>query len=283
MRGTIHLVSRRDFIAWRPIVQPVLTRAMQSALGGATKALDVEAFHREAREIFSKRPCTFAELRETLGRRLPKVDERVMGYCIKMQLPLVQTPETGATWAYRAAADFALADAWLGEPLSDVAEPHAMALRYFAAFGPASAKDLQTWSGLRNARSTVDELRPRLLAFRDVDGRELFDVPRAPRPEEDVDVPVRFLPEFDSLLLAHDDRRRIVADRHRPHLSTRNLMIPAAFLVDGFVSGLWRVERKKEEARLVLAPFGALDRRTLEEEGERLLRFVEPDADTYVV
>lgn len=132
----------------------------------------------------------------------------------------------------------------------------------------------------------VDELRPTLRVFRDDEGRELFDLPGSPRPSEDEQVPVRFLPEFDNLLLAHDDRRRMVAPRDRPHLFTKNLLVPATFLLDGFVAGLWRVERTKKEAKLALTPFGALDRRSrraLEEEGSSLLRFVEPDAEKYVM
>lgn len=286
MRGTIHLVSRKDFIAWRPVVQPVLTRAMESALGDVARKVDIEAVHRTARAYFSQRPSTFADLREYLSGTFPKVDERAIGYFIKMQLPLVQVPASDAPWAYRASADFTLAETWLGESLSHDAGPRALVLRYFAAFGPASAKDAQTWSGLRNVRAVVNELRPRLRAFRDDEGRELLDLPGAPRPSEDEEVPVRFLPEFDNLLLAHDDRRRMVADCFRPRLITKNLMVPATFLIDGRVAGLWRVEREKKKAKLVLDAFGAIDRRSrhaLEQEGDALLRFLEPDAESYVV
>jgi hypothetical protein len=286
MRGTIHLMARKDFVAWRPVIQPVLTRGMESVLGDFAKTLDVEALHRAARGLFEQRPRTFADLREHLHGLFPTLNQRAMGHIVKMQLPVVQTPASAAPWAYPAAADFTLAESWLGEPLSANARPHAMALRYFAAFGPASVKDLQIWSGLKGARAVVDDLRPKLRAFCDDQGRELFDLPRAPRPAEDEQAPVRFLPEFDNLLLAHADRRRSVAEKHRHHLFTKNLLVPATFLVDGFVAGVWRVERAKNEARLVLAPFDRLDRRVrlaLHEEGEQLLRFIEPDATRYVI
>ena len=112
-------------------------------------------------------------------------------------------------------------------------------------------------------------------------GRELFDLPDAPRPREETLAPVRFLPEYDNLVLAHDDRSRFVADEHRARLVTKNLQIPGTFLVDGFVAGTWKIERKRKSVSLTLTSFGKLakkDLRALYDEGEALLEFVEPDA-----
>ena len=277
MRGTIHLVSRKDFIAWRGALQPMLTRGMQSMVGARIMAFDPVALVAEARSRFETEPCTFALLREHLKARFPTLDERAMGYLVRMQLPLVQTPAPGAPWAYAASASFTVADAWLGEPLSTDTAADALALRYLAAFGPASAKDFQVWSGLQGGGQTFDALRGKLRVFRDQDGRELFDLPKAPRPDPDQDAPVRFLPEFDNLLLAYDDRRRVIATKHRRFVVSKNLLIPATFLVDGVVAGTWSVASGKKDARLALEPFGTLDarsRKALEAEAEGLLRFM---------
>ncbi len=285
MRGTLHLVSRKDYLAFRPVVQPVLALGMQAVLRDRAKGLNIGELVAAAREYFEQRPCTFAELRTHLVARFPKVDERAMGYAVRMHLPLVQTPQVGSTWAYPSASDFAVAESWLGGQM-EAARPGAFALRYLAAFGPASADDFRTWAGLADARAVIDGLRPKLKVFIDERGRELFDLPKAPRPSEDEPAPAKFLPEFDSLLLAFSDRTRIVAKEHRPHLATKNLFVPATFLVDGLISGTWRVERKKKIAALVLQPFVALTKGTrneLSEEGEALLRFMEPDAQTFSV
>nr|MBP9826617.1 winged helix DNA-binding domain-containing protein [Thermoanaerobaculia bacterium] len=141
----------------------------------------------------------------------------------------------------------------------------------------------QNWSGLGGLRTTFEALRGELATFRDGRGRELFDLPEAPRPAEETPAPVRFLPEYDNLVLGHDDRSRIVADEYRPRLVTKNLQIPATFLVDGFVAGTCRIERTKRVATLMLQPFGKLlkrDLRALEKEGDALLGFVEPEAAT---
>jgi hypothetical protein len=259
---------------------------MASVLRDRASKLDVDELVAASRAYFEQEPRTFAELRTHLRGRFRGLDERAMGYSVRLHLPLIQTPAAGSAWAYPAVADFAVAESWLGERLSDDHRPHALALRYFAAFGPASVQDLQTWSGLAPARGVVDELRPTLRTFRDEGGRELFDVPNVPHPSADEEVEVRFLPEFDNLLLGYADRTRIIAYEHKPAIYTRNLLVPATFLVDGFVAGMWNVERKKSAARLVLKPFGALNkaaRNALDEEGERLLRFIEPDAHTRVV
>ena len=166
-------------------------------------------------------------------------------------------------------------------PHLEDAAPEPLVLRYLAAFGPATAADVQTWSGLPALRPVLEGLRPKLRAFKDERGRELFDLPDAPRPDGDIPSPPRFLPEFDNLVLGHDDRTRVLDDAYRGLVVTKNLRVRATFLWDGFVRGTWEVDRKKDVAKLRLLPFEALPKRALKElaaEGEALLRFVEEDA-----
>ena len=135
-------------------------------------------------------------------------------------------------------------------------------------------------------KSVLDGLRPRLWVFKDERGRELFDLPEAPRPDEGVEAPPRFLPEFDNLVLSHADRTRVLADAYRGLVTTKNLRVRATFLWDGFVRGTWEVERRKQTATLHLTPFEALPKgaaNDLAEEGDVLLRFVEEDATAFEV
>ncbi len=281
MRGTLHLMSAADYVALRGALQPMLTKGMQAILRERAQNLDMEALQTEARGFFGGKPATFDALRNHLKAKNPTADERAMAYATRMHLPLVQVP-TDDLWGFPAAADFALADDWLGKKVpTEEAPAHTLVRRYLAAFGPATPKDAQVWSGLPSLRAVFEELRPELATFRDDRKRELFDLPDAPRPGEDTPAPVRFLPEFDNLVLAHDDRTRVIADEHRPKVTLKNLQVRATFLVDGFVAGAWKVERKKKTATLVLEPFGKLAKKTLtelEREGEALLRFVEEDA-----
>lgn len=285
MRGTIHLVSAGDYAAFRRTLQPVLDRGL-SALGDRAEGLDEARVLPVARELLAERPRTFSELRGLLQERFPEMHERALGHVVRMRLPLVMMP-IDHPWAFPANADFALAESWLAEPLANGDNAEALALRYLAAFGPATVADLQTWSGLPRLKPVLDALRPRLVAFRDERGRELFDLPDAPRPDAETPAPVRFLPEFDNLLLSHADRTRVIADEHRTIVYQKgNLRLLATFLVDGVVSGIWRVERKRKVATLRLTPFAPLAkdaRADLEAEGEALLRFLEEDAASYEI
>lgn len=283
MRGTIHLMSAADFVGLRGAIQPALTRGMKAILRERAENLDVAALEAEARAFFGGKAATFDALRMHFKTKDPEADERAMAYVIRNVLPLVQVP-TDASWGFPAAADFALAETWLGTKVSTEPAPaHELVRRYLAAFGPATPSDAQAWSGLQGLRQVFEDLRPGLVTFRDTRKRELFDLPDAPRPEEDAPAPVRFVPEFDNLVLAHDDRTRVIADEHRPRVTLKNLQVLATFLVDGFVAGTWKVERKRKTAALILEPFGKLDKKTakaLEAEGDALLRFVEADAES---
>ena len=285
MRGTLHVFSAADHIAHRMTLQPMLTRSL-ALLGNRAEGLNGDEVLPVARALLGENPRTFGELRAALVEAFPNINDRALGFTVRMSLPLVMIP-TEDRWGFPADSRFGLAESWLGTPMSDEANVEALILRYLAAFGPATAADVQQWSGLQGIKPVLESLRPRLTLFHDERGRTLFDLPDGPRPEEETPAPSRFLPEFDNLMLSHADRTRVLADEHRPFvLGAKNGRIPATFLVDGWVAGTWRVERKKQAATLAIIPFAPLPKGTaaaLGEEGEALLRFLEDDADTFDV
>jgi len=142
--------------------------------------------------------------------------------------------------------------------------------------------DAQAWSGLTRLGEVFSRLRPRLLTFRDEGGRELFDLPDAPRPDPDTNAPVRFLPEFDNVLMAHADRTRFATDDDRRRLVTANGVVPGYLFVDGFLRGTWKIARERDAATLTIRPFRALAKRAasaVTNEAGRLLRFAAAGAD----
>jgi hypothetical protein len=156
-----------------------------------------------------------------------------------------------------------------------------MILRYLAAFGPASVRDVQSWSGLARLREPIERLRPRLRTFLDEHGVELFDLPDAPRPKADVEAPPRFLPEFDNVWLGHEDRARVLAKTGHPALLGGGGLLMGNLLLDGFVAARWKIASVRDEAILTIEPFEKLrkkDRVAVAEEGGRLVRFLAPDA-----
>ncbi|TQS10415.1 winged helix DNA-binding domain-containing protein [Microbispora hainanensis] len=281
MRGTIHLVSADDCLALRPVVQPLLDRLLRTSFGRRLDGVDLGEVASAARALMEERPLSFAELDELLGERWPGRD--ALAQAVRAVVPLVQVPPRGV-WGASGQARHVSAESWLGRPLGDGSAAGAMVLRYLRAFGPASVKDMQVWSGLTGLRSVVKGLD--LVAYRDESGVELFDLPGAPLPGPDAEAPVRFLGEFDNLLLSHADRTRVMTEEHRSRVFTVNGIIRATILVDGFVAGLWRIERRGsqragETAVLEIEPFeplGAATRDALAAEGRRLLEFAAGDA-----
>jgi hypothetical protein len=285
MRGTLHLLAARDYASMRAALQPSLTKGMLAILRDRAEGLDVAAVTTDARRFFGDEPRRFTEVRDFLVKRHPRGDERAMGFAVRLHVPLVQVP-TDDPWSFPATAAFALAESWLGAPIAAGNGSQAIVLRYLAALGPATPADVQSWTGLPDAREVVEGLRPKLLSLKGERGRELFDLPDAPRPPEDTPAPARLLPEFDNVLLGHADRKRFVADEHRSRIYLPGLRVAATFLVDGRVAGTWTLERVKGAASLVLEPFAALPKAAsteLEEEASALLRFVEPEATSFDV
>jgi Winged helix DNA-binding domain len=287
MRNTVHLVSASDCLKLRPLVEPVIERGLRSnrADRAAIEGVDLEALVASGRALLEERPRTAKELGMLLRERWPGRDPVSLARAIRHLVPLVQVPPRGL-WGESGVAAHTTIEAWLGRPLDPDPSLDEMVVRYLRAFGPASVKDVQTWSGLTRLGEVIERLRPRLVTFRDELGRELFDPPDAPRPDPGVPAPPRFLPEFDNLILSHADRTRVIADDHRKVLATRNGMVPAVVLVDGFVRGTWKIEQSRSKATLAIEPFEPLtrsDRDALAEEGERLVRFTGEGAGAFEV
>ena len=277
MRNTVHLVSARDCLTLRPLMQPVIVRNLYAgkARREALNGVDVRELVAAGRELLDEKPRTAKVLGEALRERWPDRHPDSLARAIRHLVPLVQVPPRGV-WGEGGPPAHATVETWLGEPLDPEPSLEELVLRYLGAFGPASVKDAQTWSGLTRLGGVFGRLRPRLATFRDARGVELFDLPDAPRPDADTPSPARLVAAFDNLILSHADRSRVVADDHRRTIASKNGMVPATFLVDGFVRGTWRINRKRGKTALEFQPFEPLsrmDRDALAEEGEQLLRF----------
>ena len=274
MRATLHLVSAPDFLTVRPIVQPVLERGFASSpfdIGG----VDVRALMEVGRSLLAERSHTRVELGAALAREWPDHDPVSLAQAITYLVPVVQVPPRGL-WRAGGAARWATAETWLGRAVdAGASSREELFLRYLAAFGPATVRDVQTWSGLTRLAEIADRLRPQLRTFRDAQGNGLLDLPDAPRPDPSTPVPPRFLPEYDNLLLSHADRTRFITGGEQVPLPPGNGARCGTLLVDGRLSATWRITSDREAAVLHIEPFGRLySRDAVAAEGERLLAFV---------
>jgi len=288
MRATIHLVTARDCLALRPLVQSVQERTLNNtAFGRGTVGMDTEALLAAGQALLEEKPRTLTELGKLLNTRWPDRDPVNLARAIHYRAALVQVPPRGV-WGASGQATWTTVEAWLGRPLDADPSLDQMVMRYLAAFGPATVRDMQTWSGLTGLRDVIKRIRPRLLTLRNERGREMFDLPEAPRPDPDTPAPPRFLPEYeyDNVFLSHADRTRIIADHHRTLLTTKNGVGPSTFLIDGFIRGTWKINWNRTTATLLINPLDPLpnpDRSALAEEGAQLLKFAAPDAQAHEV
>ncbi|MFJ9862852.1 winged helix DNA-binding domain-containing protein [Streptomyces sp. NPDC101165] len=272
LRSTIHTHTAEDCLTLRPLVQPARDRELTNFRKGLA-GVDLDRLAALSRELVEAEPRTMAQLREALGAEWPDADPQSLGVAARCRLPLVQVTPRGL-WGRSGQVALTTAERWLGRPAEPAPAPDAVVLRYLAAFGPASVKDMQTWAGLTRLKDAFERLRPRLLTFRDPNGVELFDLPDAPRPDPDTPAPPRFLPEFDNLLLSHADRTRVIPPEHWGR-SWQGNQAYRTLLVDGFLAGLW----KPDGDTLVIEPFGELTKAQREDvtaEGARMLTTLHP-------
>ena len=279
LRGTLHLVTARDALALRPLFQ----RLVESHFGRgefrkAAEGLDLEDLKAMFAELMAEEPRTRSELVRAAAERWPARDANTLGYAMYL-IPSVQVTPRGL-WGRSGRAAFTTLEAWLGPPPPDaMTSVDEVVLRYLRAFGPATPADVANWSRLTGIREALERRRSEVRTFRDDSGRELFDVVDGPLPSPETAAPVRFLPQYDNVLLGHADRSRILPEEF-PQWTELGW---ASVLVDGFMTARWRLDEEKDRATLRVETFRRLSREEkdeVEREGGRLAKFLAPEART---
>ncbi|MFH9955070.1 winged helix DNA-binding domain-containing protein [Streptomyces roseolus] len=282
LRSTVHTHTARDAVGLRRLVQAGAVERELKAFRKGLVGVDLDRLAALASAYVEERARTPKELRERLLREWPDADPLALSVAARCLLPMVQVTPRGL-WRRGGQVALTTTREWFGGGDEEAAGIDETVLRYLGAFGPASVKDMQTWCGLTRLRPAFERLRPRLLVLRDEHGTELFDLPDAPRPDEDAPAPPRLLPEFDNLLLSHADRTRVVPAELKGRTWTGN-QAHRVLLLDGVLAGLWFLEEAKGRTTLTVEPFGRLaraDRAALTDEAERILRLTVPDGDAY--
>lgn len=276
MRRTVHLLTAEDALAWRARHDTMLRQRVLGNYRRELDGVDLDELAAAGRAVMADdEPRSMTELARTLAQRWPAPGQRALGeMLIAALVPMAQLPPRGL-WRTRGGVRNVLLSSWLGReidpPAPEGADPvgETLVRRYLAAFGPAASADLRAWCGLAGLPAAVAAIREQLVAFRDEHGRELLDLPDAPRPDPDIPAPVRFLPAFDNAILGYHDRSRIIDNAHRG-LSVAGARV---VLVDGRVAATWNVEGDT----VIVAPlrrFSRADRTTVAEQGRELASFL---------
>jgi hypothetical protein len=286
MRGTLHLVSARDFYAYAVATQDLQRGAwnrLQVGRGVDPKkvaALAI-AFARQPRP----KEAVLEHVEERIGARLGGPFNWLVWRFVSAHADLVTAPP-GGHWEYGGTdAPYVAARHWIarGERPSEDAALETLVKRCLAAFGPMTLADIAKFAGQvpPRIRPTLERIAATLRTFSDEDGRLLYDLPRAQRPRGDVAAPVRFLPRYDELLISYQHRDRLIAPAHRRAVYTKNAIVEAVVMVDGFAAGTWALVRAKNHTTVRVSPFARLsrgDRVAIEAEAHALLAFLAPDA-----
>lgn len=278
MRSTLHLVSANDCLTLRPWVQPVQERALKGSFGKRLASVDFNALASEGRKLVEDKPLTLSEIGKLLAANWTETDPEALAAAVRTFVPLIQVPPRGL-WGESGQAIHSSAEIWLEQSLFEQPDVERLVLRYLAAYGPASVKDMQAWSGLTRLKDYFERLRSSLLVFQDELGNELFDLPDAPRPDPGIIPPARFLGEFDPMLLGIADRSRVMDRIYGKRIFTVNGILRSTILLNGYIEGLWSIERNSGQAALLIEPFRPLakdERHDLIQEGEKLLEFAAP-------
>ncbi|MGY0235548.1 winged helix DNA-binding domain-containing protein [Longispora urticae] len=276
MRRTVHLLASGDVLAWRARHDPMLRQKVLATYRTELTGVDLDELAAAGRAVLADdQPRSMTELARAVAERWPAPGPRPLGeMLVAALLPMAQLPPRGL-WRTRAGVRNLPLSSWLGRepdpPAPDGTDPvgEALVRRYLAAFGPAATADLRAWSGLAGLPAAVAAVRGELVSFRDERGRELLDLPDAPRPDPDTPAPVRFLPAFDNAILGYDDRDRIIDREHRG-LSVAGTRV---VLVDGRVAATWTVEAGTVTVT-PLGRFSRADRAEVAEQGRELASFL---------
>jgi hypothetical protein len=283
MRGTIHLVTAADALAWRPVVQGIYDRDLkQNALHArALAGLDHDEVASAARELLLRGPMPGNALGAELARSWD-VPPSSLTHLARGRLPLVQTPPR-AIWGKAGQTTYACLDDWVDAPLA-LPSPASLISRYLRAFGPATVADVQTWAGITRLGEVAAGMD--LRRYRDPDGRELLDLPELTVPDEDVPAQPRLLGPFDQMILSYADRTRVISDAYRKLVISHNGLVKGTLLVDGQVCGFWEIKAARKAAVIELSPFEKVTKRdlaALEKSAGELVTWAEAGAETHEV
>ena len=274
MRRTVHLLTADDVLAWRARFDAMLRQRVLGTYRRELDGVDLEELEKAGLAILADgEPRSMGDLARAVAHRWPEAGPRPLGEMLVAALiPVAQLPPRGL-WRVKAGVRNLPLSTWLGrevDPLdADDTVGRALVRRYLAAYGPAATADLRAWSGLAGLPAAVKAVRDELVVFRDERGRELLDLPDAPRPDPGTPAPVRFLPAFDNAILGYDDRTRVIDDAHRG-LSVAGERV---VLVDGRVSATWTVEHDTVTV-LPLRKLAKAERTAVSEEGSALAAFL---------
>jgi len=272
IRSTLHLISADDHQRFRHIIGRALERGLRSFYGRFLKDIDLDELVEYAHPFIESSPRTTGELREFLSQKYNVTNPDALAYAIRTYIPLVQVPPAG-TYGSGTKASYTPVEGWIQNNI----EPQSIIelfKKYLQAYGPASIMDFQFWLGITKLNSELKSILPALVAYQDEDGQTLYDLPELPIIAGNYPAPIRFIPEYDNLLMGHKKRTHYLEEKYRKRVFLSAARVLGTILVDGMVQATWKIRTKNKNTTLSITPFDTLPhhiRDDIESEANRLL------------
>ena len=293
LRGTLHLVSAED-LGWQlalcadRAIRATNRRYQQLGLTKAVREAALDAIT----EILSQHE---ALTRAQLAHKLAACDIPVAGQAIHH---LVRFAALRGVICFGPEKDgdltYVLLKSWLPDfqpaPYSDDLLPQ-LARRYLAAYGPAASNDLAHWAGLSasQAKAAFSSIAAECAAVAMPGGggqilqHQLDELNKANQANETP--ALRFLARYDNYLLAYHQRDFMVDPAFAKAVMPGGGLIRACVIIDGIAKANWKLEKRRNRDRLVIAPFETLDRSLLpqlEDEAAALAEFLGRDIELQI-
>ncbi|MGO2050260.1 MAG: winged helix DNA-binding domain-containing protein [Microbacterium sp.] len=286
MRATIHLMTPEDAATLRSHTQIVHQRTMKSSFGRDLKDVSVDDVTVRAQALLEERPYTLKELGVALGRKWPETRPSSLAMVARFMLPLVQVPPRGQ-WGQSGPVAYTTLDTWVGQRIEPRHSIEEVILRYLVAFGPATIMDFQIWSGLTKCKPHFENLEEGIVQLQSDRGQTLYDLNaiERPTPQTGEALPVRFLYDYDNLLLAYKDRSRFITPAYSEMQRMLDGTTLQAILVNGKTVGMWAHKKGRQSSLLEARLCEHLSRNDLdavENEAHELVKWLEPDINSDV-
>jgi len=269
MRDTVHIIPASRLELYRAALKRPLMNEWNRWTVKTGKKESPEAWeplYPQVLERLEKRPLTMNELLEEMGWS-GQDDKGNLSRLVRemSHQGLLCHAASSGPWYHNTEHAFARVDRWLPSSAEDPPEEGKslgeLARRYLRSYGPATVSDFSYWSGMR-----VRDARPAFEAISDmteevsISGqRRKYLVLKEDMAQlcgtEDLSTHVRLLPQFDALVMGHRDKTRFIDPSHKSDIFLPRAGIAATILLDGMVTGVWKIRKHKKNWRLELSPF----------------------------
>lgn len=257
MRGTVHIVPTADF----PIYQKALRRSLSDGWEASLKKQTLIDLPRTWNRLLDaianslgEGPLVKTDLRarvEGLIKGYTESDQkRLVGWALRLLTyrGLVCHDRPTGPWYHFKDNRFALVSAWLpSDSMEGTDEEEAqldLLIRYLGGYGPATVQDFAYWAGFKmpQARQVFKAARKRISEISVKGSKATFWV-----LAEEIDSleqrvarqPICFLPEFDSLIMGHKDKSRLIDEKNRGKVFLALARVVPTLLLDGRLAGTW--------------------------------------------